>query len=89
MTQAQRNFIASPATGLMIYQTDATAGFYFYNGSAWMSLSGNGDNLGNHTATQSLTSYITFQMLKVNFFLFLNMIWLIFLFVIYNSKSLP
>ena len=40
MTEAQRNLIASPATGLMIYQTDATAGFYFYNGSAWTSLSG-------------------------------------------------
>ena len=32
MTQAQRNAIASPAIGLLIYQTDATAGFYTYNG---------------------------------------------------------
>lgn len=35
MTQARRNAIGSPAEGLMIYQTDATAGFYYYNGSAW------------------------------------------------------
>ncbi len=35
MTQAQRDAIASPATGLMIYQTDGTTGFYFYDGSAW------------------------------------------------------
>jgi hypothetical protein len=35
MTQAQKTAIASPATGLLIYQTDATAGFYYYTGSAW------------------------------------------------------
>jgi hypothetical protein len=35
MTQAQRNAIASPATGLMIYQVDNGPGFYFYNSTAW------------------------------------------------------
>ena len=40
MTSAQRTIISSPATGLLVYQTDGTAGFYFYNGSAWTSLSG-------------------------------------------------
>jgi hypothetical protein len=35
MTQAQRDLITSPASGLMIYQTDNTAGFYYYNGTAW------------------------------------------------------
>lgn len=39
MTASQRGSISSPATGLLVYQTDATAGFYFYNGSAWASLS--------------------------------------------------
>lgn len=39
MTFAQRNAIASPATGLLIYQTDIVSGFYFYNGSAWSQLS--------------------------------------------------
>lgn len=54
MTAAQRTAIASPATGLLVYQTDGTAGFYFYNG-AWTSLSGgSADNLGNHTATTAL-----------------------------------
>lgn len=56
MTEAQRTAIASPANGLLVYQTDATSGFYFYNGTAWASLSsgGSGDNLGDHTATQNL-----------------------------------
>jgi len=57
MTKMQRDAIngGSPATGLLIYQTDNTPGFYFYNGSAWTSLSaGAADNLGNHTATTNL-----------------------------------
>jgi hypothetical protein len=53
MLAAQRTMIASPATGLLVYQTDAPAGFYFYNGTAWTALS-TGDNLGNHTATTNL-----------------------------------
>jgi hypothetical protein len=35
MTQLQRNTITSPATGLLIYQTNATPGFYYYTGSTW------------------------------------------------------
>ena len=42
MTKAQRNQINvidepvdNPSAGLMIYQTDGTAGFYYYNGSSW------------------------------------------------------
>ena len=35
MTQTQRDAIASPAAGLMIYQTDNRKGFYYYNGSQW------------------------------------------------------
>ena len=35
MTEAQRNAIASPATGLLIFQTDGTMGLYYYSGSAW------------------------------------------------------
>jgi len=35
LTQAERNAIGSPAGGLMIYQTDNSPGFYYYNGSTW------------------------------------------------------
>lgn len=38
MTQAQRNLIAAPATGLMVYQTDETDGFYYFNGTAWLAI---------------------------------------------------
>lgn len=38
MTAAQRVAISSPATGLLVYQTDGAAGFYFYN-NGWISLS--------------------------------------------------
>ena len=37
MTASQRGMIAAPALGLLVYQTDATAGFYFYNGTASVS----------------------------------------------------
>jgi hypothetical protein len=49
MSQAQRNGIITPATGLMVYQTDGTAGFYYYNGTAWTTLSaGGGSGSGMH-----------------------------------------
>ncbi len=40
MTAAQKTAIASPATGLMIFQTDGTPGFYYYTGSAWTAVGG-------------------------------------------------
>jgi hypothetical protein len=35
MTALQRDAISPAATGLMIYQTGSTPGFYYYNGSSW------------------------------------------------------
>lgn len=36
VTLTERVGITTPAAGLMVYQTDGTAGLYFYNGSAWI-----------------------------------------------------
>jgi len=38
MNKVQRDAIASPATGLLVYQTDSTPGFYYYSG-IWTLLS--------------------------------------------------
>lgn len=35
MTEVQKNAITTPATSLLVYQTDGISGFYFYNGSSW------------------------------------------------------
>jgi hypothetical protein len=35
ITAAQKDAISNPAEGLMIYQTSAPAGFYYYTGIAW------------------------------------------------------
>ncbi len=55
MTLVQRNAIASPATGLLIYQTDNTPGFYHNSGTsvtpAWTMVgtnSGQWQNSGSH-----------------------------------------
>jgi hypothetical protein len=38
VTNAQKNAISSPATGLLVYQTDGSPGFWFYNGATWKNL---------------------------------------------------
>ncbi len=39
MTEAERTTIASPATGLLVYQTDGNAGYYYRNANQWTLLS--------------------------------------------------
>ena len=43
MTEAQRTAISSPAIGLLVFQTNNTVGFYFYNGTAWVLLASGGN----------------------------------------------
>lgn len=63
MTAAQRAAIASPATSLLVYQTDAGTmgiGFYFYNGATWVPLGTfNGDwGLSGNAGTSVATNYL-------------------------------
>jgi hypothetical protein len=45
MTEAQRNAITLPADGLVIYQTDGTAGLYVRSSSAWVKLDNSGGGI--------------------------------------------
>lgn len=36
VTFTERGAISTPAAGLLVYQTDGTAGLYYYDGSAWI-----------------------------------------------------
>ena len=38
MNAVARGNIGTPAPGLLVYQTDAPIGFYYYNGAAWVQL---------------------------------------------------
>jgi len=40
MTQVQRDAIVSPSTGLLIYQIDGSAGFYYFDGIIWKTFGG-------------------------------------------------
>ena len=62
MTKTQRNAIGSPASGLVIYQTDNTPGFYYYSGSHWVSLtsSGAGGNSPSMCIDYDNNAYPTF-----------------------------
>lgn len=40
MDMAERDLIATPATGLLIYQSDNTPGFFYYDGAAWIAIGG-------------------------------------------------
>lgn len=55
MTEAERDAISSPNEGLMIYQTNNTPGYRYYDGSAWIPFgAGAADNFGNHVASQNI-----------------------------------
>lgn len=59
MNRLQRNAIASPAIGLLIYQTDNQPGFYFFNGAQWTALLQTNfanRNLSNLNATTAINT---------------------------------
>ncbi len=62
MTEAQRTAISSPATGLLVYQTNNASGFWYFDGSSWTALAapvagGNWQLTGN-TGTNPATDFI-------------------------------
>ena len=42
MTASQRNNISNPAEGLMVYQTNDSSGFWFYNVQSWSNINSKG-----------------------------------------------
>ena len=42
MSELERDAINNPTTGLLIFQNDGTAGFYYYNGTEWAMIGGGG-----------------------------------------------
>ncbi|MBL0050832.1 MAG: tail fiber domain-containing protein [Bacteroidetes bacterium] len=58
MTLVQRNAIATPATGLLIYQTNSTPGFYYFSGFTWTAVTptaGATKTLNNLTAPTAVS----------------------------------
>lgn len=60
MLQSERDAIQDPATGLMVYQTNNTSGFYYYDGSGWIATG----SVASGTMTQALYQDLT-QAVKV------------------------
>jgi hypothetical protein len=50
-TETDRLAIASPDTGLMVYQTDGTTGYYVYTGSTWVRLLDSNTSIGGGAST--------------------------------------
>lgn len=62
VTAVQKSAIASPATGLLVYQTDGAAGYYFWDGTKWQPfiVGEGGVNPVSKTASATLTKTETF-----------------------------
>lgn len=56
VTLTERGQIASPATGLLVFQTDNTPGFYYYNGSQWAQVGSGTSSDGSETKISSGTN---------------------------------
>lgn len=57
MSLTERDAIQNPANGLLIYQTDSAPGFYFFNGSNWLTFGSAGWLLSGNTGTISGQNY--------------------------------
>jgi len=60
LTLVQRDAISTPATSLLIFQTDNTPGFYYYDGTQWKSLinsSGSGTSSSADTLIYTIDGF--------------------------------
>ena len=55
MLETERTSIGSPAQGLMVYQTNNSEGFYYYNGSVWLFIGNEANDLWSRDASNSYT----------------------------------
>ena len=60
MTKAQRDAIVTPATGLLIYETNGTPGFYYYSGTAWLAVTQKSVNKNLSNLTDSTAVNVNF-----------------------------
>ena len=58
MTASQRTGISSPANGLIVYQTDGVAGFYYFNVTVWTYL-GSADHYSGNVIDMDGNAYPT------------------------------
>lgn len=59
LTEAQKITIIAPATGLLIYQTNNSEGFWYYDGGTWLRLGNNsGWDLQGNSATDPTTNFL-------------------------------
>jgi trimeric autotransporter adhesin len=57
LTKAQKDSIAMPAVGLLVFQTDSDKGFYYYNGSSWLLLLAVSVSSNNNTLTYTTRGF--------------------------------
>ena len=83
MLESERAAIENPVEGLIVYQTNNTPGFYYYNGSTWAVLGGTTDkmtldNYKDYTdavkVTNTLTGNINTGVLTFNYFTTSNLL---------------
>jgi hypothetical protein len=60
MLASERALIASPTAGLLVFQTDAPVGLYYYTGSAWTIVS-SGSNYVDLSSAQTVAGVKTFS----------------------------
>ena len=53
MTLSQRDAISNPTSGLLIFQTDNTPGFYYFDGTEWLNISSGNNDQGTTISVNS------------------------------------